>query len=185
MTKIYEQLAALFAYPAGDYLLRVRECAGRMLSESPEAAAVFGDFETAIAGAGIDDLQELFTRTFDLNPVCSLEIGWHLFGEEYQRGEFLVKMRQELRARGIGESSELPDHLTHALALLARMDPDEAAQFAGQFILPALHKMRQSWSSNHNAYWSLLDSLFVLLKGRFAYQPPRTAVRVPELTVLQ
>ena len=31
-------------------------------------------------------IEETFTRTFDVNPACALEVGWHLFGEEYARG---------------------------------------------------------------------------------------------------
>jgi len=34
--------------------------------------------------------------TFDINPACALEVGWHLFGEDYMRGQFLVRMREEL-----------------------------------------------------------------------------------------
>ena len=87
------------------------------------------------------ELQELYAATFDLDPHCSLEVGWHLFGENYERGEFLVKMRVELRRLGVGESTELPDHLTHALAALGRMEPQEAAEFATACLFPALDKM--------------------------------------------
>ena len=38
-----------------------------------------------------EQIQELYTRTFDINPVCTLEIGWHIFGEDYARGALLVK----------------------------------------------------------------------------------------------
>src|SRR6266568_3182701 len=56
--------------------------------------------------------QELYVQTFEFNPACTLELGWHLFGENYERGEFLVRMREQLRRHGIAESNELPDHLT-------------------------------------------------------------------------
>ncbi len=186
---IYGQLARLFEYPGEDYVARARSCAERMRREQsdeiPEAAVLLEAFSTAIQDLGADELQELFTRTFDLNPVCSLEIGWHLYGEEYQRGEFLVKMRQQLRARDLPESGELPDHLTHALALLDRMEPEEASEFASHCLLPALDKMRAGWQKNHNAYWPLLESLFALLKSRYTYQPLQHLVRVPELRVIE
>ena len=63
-------------------------------------------------------LEEAFTGTFDVNPACALEVGWHLFGEEYARGMFLVRMREELRKYGLAESSELPDHVSHVLAIV-------------------------------------------------------------------
>jgi len=76
-----------------------------------------------------------------MNPVSTLEIGWHLFGEQYERGEFLVNMRGRLREAGIPEIGELPDHLLHVLPLLDRLDPQDARAFADTFVLPALEKI--------------------------------------------
>jgi nitrate reductase delta subunit len=86
--------------------------------------------------------QELYVQTFEFNPACTLEIGWHLFGENYERGEFLVRMREQLRRYGIAETAELPDHLTHLLPLIGRMDRAEAAQLACESVLPALAKLQ-------------------------------------------
>ena len=89
-------------------------------------------------------MQELYVQTFEFNPACTLEIGWHIFGENYERGEFLVRMRDLLRRHGIAESSELPDHLCHILPLLDRLEPEEAADLVGQFVLPALTKIKDA-----------------------------------------
>ncbi len=182
---IYGQLARLFEYPGEDYVLRARDCLAAMSREQAEAASLLGEFFAAIQGRNIEPLQELFTRTFDLNPVCTLEIGWHLYGEDYQRGDFLVKMRQQLRAHDVPESRELPDHLTHALALLGSMEADEAAAFAGHFLIPALDKMRAGWKNNRNAFAALLESTFVLLKIRYPYQSVQRPATVPALRVLR
>ncbi len=111
-----------------------------------------------IPAESLESLQELYTRTFDLNPECSLEAGWHLFGEEYERGSFLVKMREELRRHGIPESTELPDHLTHALRLAARMEPGEARAFS-EFILPAVDKMLAGLAGKNNPYEDVLKAV--------------------------
>jgi nitrate reductase delta subunit len=181
---IFGQLAALFEYPSEGYVERARDCAAAIESEQPQAAALFNQFCREIDGLSTDELQELFTRTFDLNPACTLEIGWQLYGEDYRRGEFLVHMRQGLREKELSESAELPDHLTHALALLGRLEPDEASEFAGRFLLPALDKMLAAWKKDRNAYAALLESTFTLLTNRFTYEPERRPVRVPELVVL-
>src|SRR5690348_7356817 len=102
-------------------------------------------------------MQELYVQTFEFNPACTLEIGWHLFGENYERGEFLVRMREQLRRYGIAESHELPDHLTHLLPLVAAMDRDEAARFAGEFLLPALAKIRGA--IHDNAYQPVIAAI--------------------------
>ena len=48
------------------------------------------------------------------------------FGEEYARGMFLVRMREEMRKYNLAESVELPDHISHVLAVVAAMPDDEA-----------------------------------------------------------
>jgi nitrate reductase delta subunit len=184
-TSTYAQLARLFEYPGEDYFADVREGLEAMNAEEPEAARLLAEFSSAIESTDTYELQELFTRTFDLNPACTLEIGWQLYGEDYKRGEFLVKMRVRLREQELPESSELPDHLTQALRLFGSMEPDEASQFASELLLPALDTMLAAWKENHNAFRTLLESLFVLLKGRYSYEPARHLARSPELVVLE
>lgn len=181
----YESLAALFSYPDEEFHLHAEECLRAMDGEPAEAAAQLREFCAATQGLTTEELQELFTRTFDLNPMCTLEIGWQLYGEDYQRGEFLVKMRQQLREHDLRESGELPDHLSHALTLLGKLDADDAAGFATRYLLPAIDKMRGAWRENRNAFAALLESAFALLKSRYPYDPARTPARVPELHVLQ
>lgn len=115
--------------------------------------------------------QELYVQTFEFNPACTLEIGWHLFGENYERGEFLVRMRQQLRRHGIAESTELPDHLTHLLPLIACLAHDEAAQFVGEFILPALTKIRSA--IHDNAYELVIAGIVEKLEADFPDAPRR------------
>jgi nitrate reductase molybdenum cofactor assembly chaperone len=182
---IIEQFAKLFEYPDNDYRLNAEECLKALQGEHSEGAASFEEFCASIRNLNTDDLRELFTRTFDLNPMCTLEIGWQLYGEDYQRGELLVKMREQLREYDLRESGELPDHLTHALVLLAHLEPEEAAEFAGWYLLPALDKMRTSWRENRNAFALLLESAFLRLRSEYPYDPARMPVRKPELPILQ
>ena len=115
--------------------------------------------------------QELYVQTFEFNPACTLETGWHLFGENYERGEFLVRMREQLRRYGIVESSELPDHLTHLLALIPRMDRTEAAELAGQYLLPALGKIRDGLKDN--PYAAVIAAIEDKLRADFPDAPSR------------
>lgn len=117
------------------------------------------------------EAQELFVQTFEFNPACTLEIGWHLFGENYERGEFLVRMREQLRRYGIAESTELPDHLTYLLALISRVEASEAAELAGQFLLPALGKIREALKDN--PYLAVIAAVEAKLEADFPDAPRR------------
>ena len=122
--------------------------------------------------------QEVYVQTFEFNPACTLEIGWHLFGENYERGEFLVRMREQLRRHGIAETADLPDHLRHLLLLIDRMDREEAADLAGQFVLPALAKIRSALKDN--PYEGLIAAIEEKLAADFGQ-----AKGLPHLPIFQ
>ena len=128
-------LALLFSYPDDGYAERAEWCSVEVPTPALDA------FARAIATLGTTALQERYIDTFDMNPAATLEIGWHLFGEQYERGQFLVMLRQQLREGGIPETGELPDHLLHVLPLVARMDDTDRAAFVTSHLSPALEKI--------------------------------------------
>jgi nitrate reductase molybdenum cofactor assembly chaperone NarJ/NarW len=179
---IYELFAVVLTYPGEDedYAARVREC----LQAAPaESAAVLAEFAERVASMSTAQAQEMYTSAFDLNPSCALELGWHLFGEKYERGLLLVRMRQELRRHGIAETTELPDHLTHALRLLDRMEHEPAEDFTGAIVLPAIQKLLAAMKQSSNPYEHVLCALELFLRSTF----PDLEIELPvqQLPVLQ
>ncbi len=158
-------LARLLEYPADDYSGLVERAVEAVMFTETEAAHYLGAFANAIQDRSTEQLQELFIQTFDLNPVCVLEVGWQLFGDDYKRGEFLVRMREELRDHELPESCELPDHLTRVLPLLAQMDPEDAAPFASYFVLPAVEKMLAGLKDKQNPFETLLLAIRARLRS--------------------
>lgn len=164
----YTAIAEVLAYPDGAFHQRLARC--RELCADSPAAAHLADFETAMRDCDPSGLEELYTRTFDFSPSCALEIGWHLFGEDYHRGALLVRLREELARHGIEESSELPDHLTHVLPLVDRMQPDEAARFVPACVTPAIRKVLAALEGKQNPYEHLLRCLVMALDAEFEGQ---------------
>ncbi len=134
----------LFAYPGEDY---------------HALAASVPEFAQAVAGMSVEDLQELYTRTFDWNPATSMEIGWHLYGENYERGEFLVEVRAMLRRYGVAESEGLPDHIVHVLPLIERLPAADAEHFVSECLAPALRKIHAALAGTGNPYLHLVRAL--------------------------
>ena len=159
---IYDALAAVLTYPDENYLEAVREAAR---AAPPEIEQPLQEFARELEGKNTLELQELFTVTFDLNPVCSLELGWHLFGENYDRGLLLVRMRQLLRLHRFAETGELPDHLSYALRLIARMDSEARHDFAAAIVLPALGKMLDAFRDKPNPYKKVLEAIKTQLRS--------------------
>ncbi|MBM4177102.1 MAG: hypothetical protein FJ213_13170 [Ignavibacteria bacterium] len=178
--KIFDSLSKLIRYPSEDYHKLLNEFKINLLNLKSENDAEqafrlsedtiekinenFELFYSSVINLCREELEELYTQTFDINPVSSLEIGWHLFGETYERGSFLVKMRETLRELAVEESADLPDHITHVLLALGRMEKEEQTEFSEMFIVPALNKILDTFEGKNNPYESLLNIIGMLIK---------------------
>jgi len=158
-SETYDLLADLLSYPSNETRNALDRCRTQLRSDAPDAVASLDRFAEQTSSMSTEGLQELYTQSFDLNPTCSLEVGWQLYGENYSRGELLVEMRKTLRRLGVAETTELPDHLTLVLAALGRMDAEEAGRFSAQVLLPALTKMQQGLSGKPNPYANVLEAI--------------------------
>lgn len=155
----FEALSRLLHYPDAACRENIARASSVLAAKAPDAAARVDRFAERTSALSVQQFQELFTQTFDLSPVCSLEVGWQLYGEEYVRGGFLVSMRSLLRQYGVEESVELPDHLTHLLPLLDRMEPREGRYFIDKYLAPALAKMLAPFEGKDNPYEEVLRAL--------------------------
>ncbi len=172
---VFDDFAVLLGYPSPaneQALVRIllyfseREMQDRF----PEAHRALREFACAMGLLSPTELEELYTRTFDINPSASLEVGWHLYGEQYERGSFLVLMRQQLRVYGVEEGSELPDHLTHVLRLFARMDDETRAGMLDNSLLRAFDVIFEKWGDAENPYKRCLDAIHSVLRSMRIHQ---------------
>lgn len=163
LSQLFDCLAELLTYPEPGYVEKVGHCQSLVRDDFPEALTWLDRFARQIEPLTCTEIEELFTRTFDLNPVCSLEVGWHLFGENYERGEFLVTMRGQLRRFCLPESTELPDHLSHVLRVVGRLTAAEADRLLSKSILPALEKMIGGLTRQENPFGNLLEAVRCIL----------------------
>jgi nitrate reductase assembly molybdenum cofactor insertion protein NarJ len=172
-----DAVASFFEYPAEGFDVRARTALGVLEREAPGLALVCRPL--ADAGSG---LEETFARTFDWSGERSLDLGWHLYGEQYERGAFLVSMRSRLRVAGVEEATELPDHLTGVLRALGRMEAAEADAFCAAILAPALGKLVAGFDRTEpNPYRAPLVALDGLAREAAERAPaaPRTAVIPP------
>ena len=162
----------LLSYPYEGYFEFVELLYLLVQSVHPDVASNVSKFGQYTENRSTIELEEAYTKTFDVNPSCALEVGWHLFGEDYVRGQFLVRMREELTKYDMPESTELPDHMTHVLALIAMMPEDEASRFTHSCVFPALAKMQASLDRNESPYRHLIQSLHLFLESLYGEAEP-------------
>ena len=136
------RFADLLEYPRGDVAGVARDCATSIAIDQPEAAALLRDFAAVVATLAPGAIEEIYTSTFDLDPVCYPYVGYHVFGETYKRSIFLLALKERYRACGITVDSELSDHVAPMLRyLVAGEDEEDVAVVAREAMLPALQRM--------------------------------------------
>ncbi len=175
-----EALAALLGYPSAETTGWARVAAAAVASAAPDAEEPLARFVAWLESTTVSAQEETYARTFDWSPTRGLEIGWHLHGETYDRGAFLVAMRDVLRRAGLSEGGDLPDHLRLVLAAVARRPVEETEPLVESSVAPALDKILHGFGEEANPYADLVraaDATVRVFRGRFAApalvrQPP-------------
>lgn len=154
----YALLAELCYYPGPGFVESVGK-AQTLLDESyPEAAEALRPFTAYVAQTSDAELEDLYLRSFAVQAIATLDVGYVLFGDDYKRGELLSNLNHEHNAAHIDCRGELADHLPNVLCLLAKMPDSELRQeLIRDILVPAVRKIigefdEERISARHKAY---------------------------------
>ena len=144
----YISLAELFKYPDTDVKEKIGMVHGILERDYPEASETMNHFVEFIRVTPVHEIEEVYAKTFHLQAICYLDLGYVMFGEDYKRGEFLVNMKNEQRIAGNDCGDELADNLSNVLTLLPLIK-DEAVleDLIGKILVPGIKKMRDEFKS--------------------------------------
>ncbi len=145
-TEVYSQLAGLFTYPDSGYDQRLDAVIAAVREERPRAAELLERYREMLPWRDepepLQTMEELYTRSFDVQAVTTLDLGFVVFGDDYKRGELLVNLSREHRVAGTDCGDELGDHLTNLLRLVENHpDREMVAELVGVIIAPGLRQM--------------------------------------------
>lgn len=182
----YHILADLFEYPNPEYPQKVRAVKHVLDDRYPVAAAEVERFLELLPGPDLVAMQELFIRSFDVQAMTTLDIGYVLFGDDYKRGELLANLNREHRQANNDCGRELADHLPNLLRLLSKLEDEELLEELAENILaPALREMigefaaeriKRKNESYKKHYKTLIDTPFVSNEAVTLYQFPLKAL---------
>ena len=158
LAESYASAARMLDYPAGkEGMLADHGTVDRFLRgkgiESP--LEPFGRF---VESSALARIQEEYVATFDFNPAVALYLGHHLFGDNREKGAYLIRLKQEFGRHGYTPSgNELPDHLPLVLgflAYLARNAGDEVRRsFISEGVLPGVERLGAAFSGRRDSPW--------------------------------
>ncbi len=166
----YQILSTISDYPRADFKSSLKSGIDQMKDQYPEASKLLLGFEDYVNKQDLDELEEIYTRTFDIKGLCCLDIGYVLFGEDYKRGEFLVNIQRLQKENNVETGVELPDHLTNFLKLMSVINEDDKKELSEKILLPALEKMLSNFQNEltaNNFYSNVLRAIESVFKTEY------------------
>jgi nitrate reductase molybdenum cofactor assembly chaperone len=164
----YKTFAGLFRYPDEKLVAKAKSFSRSVVTQIPEWSEKMAVFTTAIEKLTTKKQQEYFMKTFDVQAVCYLDIGYVMFGDDYKRAQLLVNLQNEHKTAGVDCGTELADHLPNVLTLLAQTtDHDFARELGFIILIPAVRFMLTKFKNINNYYKGLLEILVSMLQYDF------------------
>lgn len=167
---IYQQLAEALRYPYPSQFEDIKKELGKHADGSGSDALY--TFIQRMQEYSLTEREELYTRTLDLNPLAAPYVGYHAWGESYQRGAFMSRLNQIMLKLRINKQGELPDHLIPILRCLD-VSPSPIPDFDGVFIksIKAMRKnLRSSEPDNpYNDLFAAIESAYKSVKSELEH----------------
>jgi nitrate reductase assembly molybdenum cofactor insertion protein NarJ len=162
--KAVAALGVLLAYPRRErFAADLARAEGRLLEAgAAEASEALEAFERAAVRRSFDELEELYTRTFDLTPSCAPFLSVHLFGQEsFRRARLMTGLEEAYRKAGFDRSeggTELPDHVAIVLQAAESFPEAEWAELVERVLARPLARMKGALDAK-NPYRHLVEAV--------------------------
>ncbi|HEY9788686.1 MAG TPA: molecular chaperone TorD family protein [Candidatus Obscuribacterales bacterium] len=167
-------LGRLLEYPTKDYASALNEAGVFVQRRFRSVDSDLKAFTSSLSEKELWETEELFTRTFDLAPLCCPYLSAHLYGDEsYDRGGFMAQLAARYQEESFDLKGEMPDHLAKVLQFAPFFSDEELEELAHYCLLKSLDEMLSGLESTGNPYLSLLkaikQALVIDLPGRKAH----------------
>lgn len=175
MTEIlqkYSILAGLFDYPDQKTDDLLDYTSDILQAQYSSVIDTFRQFGETIRGMDLHSREEYFVRTFEVEALISMDLGYILFGEDYKRGNFLAMMQQEQTEAGNNLGSELADHLPNVMRLLPLMSEQHVAEeLAYSIMFPAISEILKKFENTDNVYQYAFETVLKVMEKDFSGLP--------------
>jgi len=149
----YAKISDLFVFPKKeDYVDNVKDVQQYLDEVLPHVSKMLQPFTDVISNVTKYELEDLYLRSFEVQSITTLDIGYVVFGDDYKRGELLVNLSKEHQSYDIDCGDELADNLSNILKLINVIEDSELLDdLVNKIIAPALTKMIQGFGEDQIA----------------------------------
>ena len=164
----YASLGRMLDYPEGkEGILADSEVVSGVL-QAIDMEHPLAPFARFVESSTLAMLQEKYVATFDFNPAVAPYLGHHLFGDNRQKGAYLIRLKQEFGRHGfVPAGNELPDHLPRVLGFLACLaehgDDGVRRSFISECVLPGVERLSAGFSARTDSPWkAVVEAIRIL-----------------------
>lgn len=146
----YTKISQLFVFPQkDDYVENVKKVQQYLDEVLPDFGEILQPFTDIITTVSKYEAEDLYLRTFEVQSITTLDIGYVIFGDDYKRGELLVNLNKEHKTYNIDCEGELADNLANVLKLINVIEDTELLDdLVNKLIAPALTKMIEGFGDD-------------------------------------
>lgn len=146
----YSKISNLFVFPQNeDYVGNVKDIQQYLDRVLPHIGNMLQPFTDVISNVTKHELEDIYLKSFEVQSITTLDIGYVIFGDDYKRGELLVNLNKEYQTYSINCGDELADNLANILKLLNVLeDSNLVDDLVNMIIAPALIKMIEGFGED-------------------------------------
>lgn len=158
------QLGQMLDYPSPDYLAKLSSLCTSVQEQFPKTGTFLSRFLQVVRETPLGELEEIYTRTFDLAALCSLYVTGYLFGDEnFDRGSLMAVLAGKYQEYGFDKGGELPDFLPLMLKFTAHLSTDELNELVQFCLKEPVNQMLRQLHEAQNPYAHVLESVELVL----------------------
>lgn len=132
---ILKVISILLQYPDGS-LASSLDSVDEVMRECSEIEAMesLAPLMSYLRETPLLQLQEKYTRSFDLDPRMCLNITYHRWGDERERGNALARLNEVYKSAGYEAlTTELPDYLPLMLEFFSICSPNVCSRIVDEY----------------------------------------------------
>ncbi|CAN5639357.1 hypothetical protein BH10CYA1_BH10CYA1_13510 [soil metagenome] len=160
-------IATLLDYPTAQYKDNIKQARALVKIVCPRSAKLLDQFAKTVSTETLEQLEEQFTRTFDIAPLCNLYASSYIYGDEnFDRGNLMATLSFKFKELGFDSGNELPDHLGLLLKFSTFISTEELNELIRYCLLDPVKQMNDCLKDcSNNPFHLLINAIFDLLKA--------------------
>lgn len=169
VNNLYTCLGQSLRFPHNDIMPQINECIAILEKGKypDEILKELRSFKKDVERLSLDELQELYSYTFEFTSETTLDLGWYSH-EGFKRATNLLTIKTMFREQGFPfeevAKGELPDNLAVILLFLGHLkNEDLKNNFVKTYVIMSMEKLNRNFQTKKNAYRHLINAIYRVL----------------------